>query len=438
MKQLLFFLMLFVFASETKAQSLYFPPITGNNWDTMQPTTLGWCEEKIDTLLHYLESKNTKSFIVLKDGKIVIEKYFGTFTQDSLWYWASAGKTLTAFMVGIAQQENYLSINDTTSKYLGQGWTNCTPSQEEKITISNQLTMTTGLDDGVPENACTFDTCLIYKADAGTRWAYHNAPYTLLDEVIASATGQTLNAYTNQKLKIPTGITGTFATSGYNNVFFSKARSMARFALLILNKGNWNGNPIMTDTTYFNQMVNTSQSLNNAYGFLWWLNGKSSIMVPGSQVIFPTTMCPSAPSDMIAALGLNGQIINVVPSQNLVYIRMGNAPGVGEVPIFFNDTIWQKINDLTCVITTTKEDELAQQDDLKIFPNPSSNNTTITLNNQAFDLCIIDMTGRIVFKKENCFASEKVDVQLFQNGIYHVKITTTDSKVFSKRLVVFQ
>src|SRR5690606_4649220 len=209
----------------------------------------------------YLESKNTKSFIVLKDGKIVIEKYFGTFTQDSLWYWASAGKTLTAFMVGIAQQENYLSINDTTSKYLGQGWTNCTTSQEEKITIRNQLTMTTGLDDGVPDNHCTLDTCLNYIADAGTRWAYHNAPYTLLDEVIASATGQTLNAYTNQKLKIPTGITGTFAPSGYNNVFISKARSMARFGLLILNKGNWNGNPIMTDTTYFNQMVNTSQSL---------------------------------------------------------------------------------------------------------------------------------------------------------------------------------
>jgi len=69
MKQLLFFLMLLVFTSEIKAQSLYFLPLTGNNWDTMSTATLGWCAEKVNILLQYLESKNTKSFIVLKDGK---------------------------------------------------------------------------------------------------------------------------------------------------------------------------------------------------------------------------------------------------------------------------------------------------------------------------------------------------------------------------------
>ncbi|MFZ1678406.1 MAG: serine hydrolase domain-containing protein [Saprospiraceae bacterium] len=182
------------------AQSLYFPPLVGNTWDTLSPSSLGWCTDQISPLFDYLESTNTKAFIVLKDGKIVIEKYFGTFTRDSIWYWASAGKTLTSFMVGIAQQENKLSISDTTSQYLGQGWTNCTTAQEDKITIRHQLTMTTGLDDGVPENYCTLDTCLIYKADAGTRWAYHNAPYTLLDEVIQNATGVSLNVYINQKL----------------------------------------------------------------------------------------------------------------------------------------------------------------------------------------------------------------------------------------------
>jgi CubicO group peptidase (beta-lactamase class C family) len=113
--------------------------------------------------------------------------------------------------------------------------------------------MTSGLDDGVPDHFCTLDTCLIYKADAGTRWAYHNGPYTLLDEVVEQATGQTLNAYTTQKLKNPTGMTGAFVPVGYNNVYFSNARSMARFGLLMLNQGNWNGNPIMTDQAYFQQ-----------------------------------------------------------------------------------------------------------------------------------------------------------------------------------------
>ena len=55
---------------------------------------------------------------LLKDGKIVLEKYYDNFTMDSLWYWASAGKTVTSFMTGIAQQEGHLNISDTTSQYL--------------------------------------------------------------------------------------------------------------------------------------------------------------------------------------------------------------------------------------------------------------------------------------------------------------------------------
>ena len=68
---------------------------------------------------------------------IVLEKYFGTHTPSSVWYWASAGKTLTALAVGIAQQESYLNIHDTTSSYLGNGWTSMPLSQEQKITIKH-------------------------------------------------------------------------------------------------------------------------------------------------------------------------------------------------------------------------------------------------------------------------------------------------------------
>jgi len=253
------------------AQNLYFPPNTGNTWDTLAPQSLGYCQASIDSLYNFLERNNTKAFILLKGGKIVLEKYFGLHTQNTPWQWASAGKTITSMMVGVAQQEGFLSINDTTSKYIGKGWTNCSVLQEDKITIRNQLSMTSGLDDGVTDPYCTIDTCLIFKANAGTRWAYHNAPYTLLDSVIESATGQSLNTYTSIKLKNPTGMTGSFLPIGFNNTYYSTARSMARFGLLILNKGKWNGNIILSDTNYYNQMLNTSQLLNKSYGYLWWL-----------------------------------------------------------------------------------------------------------------------------------------------------------------------
>ncbi len=65
---------------------------------------------------------------MLKDGKIVLERYFGetiagtgSFNRDSQWYWASAGKTLTGFIVGKAQEENLLTLDQPTSRYLGVG-----------------------------------------------------------------------------------------------------------------------------------------------------------------------------------------------------------------------------------------------------------------------------------------------------------------------------
>lgn len=412
------------------SQTLYFPPAVGNTWDTISPLSLGWCPDKLDTLLNYLEDRNTKAFIVLKDGKIVIEKYFGTFTQDSAWYWASAGKTITSFMTGIAQQENYLSISDTTSDYLGQGWTNCTTQQEEKITIRHQLTMSSGLDDGVPDHHCTLDTCLNYLADAGTRWAYHNGPYTLLDAVIENATGQTLNAYTTQKLKTPTGMTGLFYASGYNNVFVSKPRSMARFGLLILNNGNWNGNQIMTDATYFNGMINTSQPLNESYGYLWWLNGKPSYMLPGLQFQFQGSLNPNAPDDMVAAMGKNGQFLNVVPSQNLVVVRMGNAPFDDEVPFTMNDTIWQKLNDIMC--STISVDESNQLNQPRVFPNPAQNKITVELKEQILALSIFDLTGKEIYSQKNISEKIQIDCSAFANGIYYLQLQILKGSTMTK------
>lgn len=66
------------------AQSIYFPSkLQSSSWDTLSPQALGWCLQEIDSLYQFLETENTKAFIVLINGKIVLEKYFGTFTKDS-------------------------------------------------------------------------------------------------------------------------------------------------------------------------------------------------------------------------------------------------------------------------------------------------------------------------------------------------------------------
>ena len=104
-------------------------------------------------------------------------------------------------------------------------------------------------------------------------------------------------------------------------------REAARFGSLMLNKGKWDNNTVLSDSTYFQSMVNTSQQLNKSYGYLWWLNGKESFMAPTSQIVFPVSMAPDAPADMIMALGKEDKKIYVVPSLNMVVVRLGDAAG---------------------------------------------------------------------------------------------------------------
>lgn len=437
MYKIYYLIIIFFIANiKTEAQNLYFPPNGSSDWDTLSATSLGWCTSEINNLYNYLDSINSKSFIVLKEGKIVLEKYFDGFEKDSLWYWASAAKTVTSFLVGIAQQEGKLSLSDTSSTYLGIGWTNCSTEQEKKITIQHQLTMTSGLDDEVADNHCTLDSCLIYKADAGTRWAYHNAPYTLLDKVLQNATGQTLNALYLNKLRNPIGMNGAFFPMDYDNLLITTPRSMARFGLLILNKGKWNGNQILTDTNYFNQMTNTSQNINLSYGYLWWLNGKTSCMVPETQLVFPFSICPDGPPDMIAALGKNGQIINIVPSQNLVFIRMGDMPGTGDVPFTLNNEIWKRLN---LVICNTSVNESNDRNEVIIYPNPTSGKIYITHNFNSFSKSFFKLYtifGEEIINIALTDNNQSIDLRHLKKGIYFSKILTNEKNISTQKIII--
>mgnify|MGYP003129718453 CR=1 FL=1 len=324
----------------------YFPPISRTNeWETLSMETLGWNEDEVSNLYFFLENNNTDAFIIIKDGRIVIEKYFGDFKSDDNHAWNSAGKNLTAMLTGIAQEEGFLNILEPTSTYLGEGWTNMPINQEQNITIKNQLTMTTGLDYTVEDIFCTDPECLNFLNDPNTFWYYHNGPYTLLDDVIANATERDFNAYFSEKIKEPIGMQGLFFKIGYNNVFFSTARSMARFGILNLNQGNWDGTSILSDQEYFNAMTNSSQNHNLAYGYLYWLNGKSSFRLPSSEDEFTGSLIPNAPDDLIAGLGLNDQKLYMVPSLDMVIVRMGGASNEEFLgPSSFDNELWELIN----------------------------------------------------------------------------------------------
>ena len=418
-------------------QALYFPPLAASGtWATTSTQSLGWCQPQLDSLDSFLGRKRTKSFIVLKDGRLVLERYYGTFTQDSAWYWASAGKSLTATLVGLARQEGLLALTDSTARTLGRGWTSAPAAKERLITLRHQLTMTTGLDDTPPapcDNESTAAACLLYRADAGTRWAYHTGAYRLLQNVVAAASGLTINQYTNQRLASRIGMSGLWV----NDVYYSRARDMARFGLLILARGTWNGTPILRDTAYFRRMTTPSQALNQSYGYLWWLNGQSSYKLPGpQQTTFPGPLIPAAPADLIAALGKNDQKIYVVPSLGLVVVRQGNSAGNSLLALSSFDTeLWRylmaAIQCRPLAVQSAAATAAAQ-----VFPNPATASVTATATALpgAVGLRLLDATGRVLREAATAAGAETVvSVTGLPAGLYLMQWLTAEGRVLAGR-----
>ncbi len=328
-------------------EAMYFPPSGSDVWQTKSLSDLNWNQSAVQPLLDYLELKNSKSFMILVNGKIVMENYFNGHSATSPWYWASAGKTLTSTVTGIAQQDGLININNKVSDYLGKGWTSILIEKENLITCKNLLSMNSGLNDDLGDDVSPAN--LQYLQDSGTRWAYHNV-YVKLQDVIVQSSGQTWSNYFNIKLRDKIGMTGGswINTNDGLSVYWSTTRNMARFGLFALNKGNWNGNQVLNQN-YFNEATSTSQTINQSYGYLWWLNGKSSYHLPQTQLQFSGGLIPAAPLDMYMALGKNDQKIYVIPSKKMVVIRMGDVANPAN-PSFalsgFDNELWGKINAL--------------------------------------------------------------------------------------------
>nr|WP_321244310.1 serine hydrolase [uncultured Psychroserpens sp.] len=322
-------------------ESIYFPSISSEIWDTKSLSDLEWNDTNLQPLLDFLEEKNTKGFIILHNGKIVVESYMNGHTETSPWYWASAGKTLTTTTTGIAQDQGLININNKVSDYIGTGWTSIPLEKENLITCKSLLSMTSGLDDSLGDGISAEN--LQYISDAGERWAYHGV-FLKLQDVVSNASNQTWTSYFNINLKDRIGMSGSWIPFGNTNVYWSTTRSMARFGLLTSANGKWEDTQIVSEN-FLNQATNTSQSINQAYGYLWWLNGKLSYHLPQSQVEFSGELIPNAPEDMYCALGKNDQKIYIVPSKDLVIIRMGESANETNFALSsFDNDLWEKIN----------------------------------------------------------------------------------------------
>lgn len=338
-------LLAFLLATGLAAQPLYFPPDSGE-WERIAPASAGWNAAQLDAALDFARQRRSSGVVVLLHGKILAERNWNPDEIESSGRYgfrktsngraiedvASVQKSVTSTLMAVALEKGLVSLDDPVSKHLGAGWSKATPEQEARITLRHLITQTSGLTER-----------LEYEADPGTKWRYNTTAYQHTIQALAAASGLSPNELTEQWLTSRIGMHDSRWIERPNMPgalgLASTARDLARFGLLILAGGKWNGETIVDNPEYLRAMHQSSQDLNPAYGYLWWLNGKRFIRANGAG---GDNLNPYAPDDLVAALGALGRKVYIVPSVGLVVTRIGaNAQERGE-PIFDHE-LWKRL-----------------------------------------------------------------------------------------------
>ena len=322
-----------------RADSLYFPAGSGE-WARVEPGAAGWDERALNAALEYAGSTNASGVVVLLDGRILAERRWPVKTTerygqmlagrtargDALEDVASAQKSVVAFLAGAAAGRRQLDLDAPVDRYLGKGWSKASTPAEAAITVRHLMSMTSGLSDSGD-----------YQVPAGRAWRYNTGMYSRMVAILEKATGSDIETLTQNWLTTPVGMSDSKwvrrAWSAGNDAanaigFVTSARDLARFGLLVLGKGSWNGKDLLGNAAYYSQMLQPSQTLNPSYGLLWWLNGQERVQRAGEAEARPGSLIASAPRDLVAALGALDRKCYVVPSIGLVVTRLG-APTAG-------------------------------------------------------------------------------------------------------------
>ena len=298
-------------------------------------------------VLDLAEAHNTTGLIVQQGTTTVVEQYWpprgdvlgvqllpdGRTREDV----ASAQKSVTSVLIGMAFARGLVDLDASVSSYIGDGWTHAEVGAERAITVRHLLTMTSGLDDR-----------LHVVAPPGTRWDYNlGAAYHSLKRVIAAVADADLATVSREWLFDPLGMDETewaarplppalndamrpFVSYPDGTAFeglVTSARDLARFGAAILELSRTGHGPLAQCAAYMRQALSPSTELNPAYGFLWWLNGQPWRLAPRLPDRIPGPLIPDAPDDLVAMLGAQGRAVYVVPSAELVVVRIGGDPG---------------------------------------------------------------------------------------------------------------
>ncbi|MCA0933185.1 beta-lactamase family protein [Lutimonas saemankumensis] len=269
--------------------------------------------------------KQTRAVLVIYKDKILKEKYSEGFDKNTLMHGWSMTKSITSTMYGVLQNQGKIDINSST------GIKDWASDERKNITINNLLQMNSGLAwDEEYFNISDVTKMLYLESDMGSSqienqlvgkpdslWNYSSGTTNILSGPLLKSQFKTHQEYLDfwykdlidrigmHSMVIETDLSGSFIGSSYA---WATTRDWAKFGLLYLHEGNWNGEQVL-DSSWVKYASTPTNTSNGRYGAQFWLNAGGHH--------------PDVPLDMYSCNGFKGQYVFIVPSKQMVVVRLG-------------------------------------------------------------------------------------------------------------------
>jgi len=301
------------------------PPLTNTTWEQIDnPESAGWSLEQLNNAYEYSKNIQTAAVMIIYQGKVLY--YWGEI--ESKFWTHSARKSFMSAIYGIYVDEGNIDLNKTMAE-LGIDDINPNLSDQEKQAAVRMLLQARS---GVYHEAAAEAQSMKDARPArhshlpGTFWYYNNWDFNTLGTIFNQETGKDFFDELKTRILDLIGCEDFLVNDGYymyENIsihpayhFRINAKDMARFGLLFLRKGLWNGERIISEN-WVNESTTSYSDLGvrGGYGYMWWVavNGNDNI----SYV--------NLPDGSFSAQGAYGQYCIVIPEYDLVIVHRVNS-----------------------------------------------------------------------------------------------------------------
>ena len=318
------------------------PPVTedslwSNAWTGDRPAVdQSKLQLAINTIFEKQYNKKpilTRALLIVHKNKIIAEQYAPGYNNNSMFLGWSMAKTVTGALIGILVKQGKLNTTQPAPVALWQK----SKDGRQSITIENLLQQMSGLDFREDYSSYSSATNMLFnkgdmagyteslplKVRPGTEFYYSSGNSNILSGIIRQTVGEeNYHSFPYTKLFYKLGMhhtvlepdaSGTYVGSSY---IWASARDYARFGMLYLQDGVWNNDTILPAGWVKSSVTAAPVNPLKNYGYQVWLNG-SDANDPSKKEF------PSMPADFFYSDGYGGQRIYVVPSKQLVVVRLG-------------------------------------------------------------------------------------------------------------------